>query len=200
MKLAALVLLTSVACSKSEKEAPGPVEPAKPVATAPSKPAEPAEPADPAAREPGQYKMQMPARTKTTGFARFDDAVAGKAPWLDDAELAAGIVEHVDIDSKPSQKRLCKDDAKAAVDKYAAIIVKRIDDTDYKSPACVVSNAEGDEMMCIPGRGPGETKVLFDYRKSGDAWKLVAVQYTDGDSNFRPLANKYEALIKTPCK
>lgn len=141
-------------------------------------------------------------------FPRFDDALAGKGPWITDAEAKAGIVEMVvDEDlsgkTKPVQtvKRQCGAAAKKAADGVGAAFVKRSKDATYEKPICDFAKDAKDKLSCLSmGQGEGDVALILEYAKTGEAWALVGVQTIGIGINTDKLDATYAKLLGETCK
>lgn len=181
---------------KQEEPPPKPAEPVKRDEPAPTKPE--------SDRPEGTYKMTKEIeRPATSGFARVDDAVSGKAPWITDAEAKAGIVVLValPLENKISTKRLCGDEAKAAMTTYGDEVAKRSRDLAQKQVFCAYHDAEKIQWICT-AFAPDEDgySVNLDYRQVDGAWVLVGVDQSGKTANTRKQRVDYDKLLATKCK
>lgn len=155
-------------------------------------------------RPEGTYKMTKEIeRPATSGFARVDDAISGKAPWITDAEAAAGIVVLVALpaENKISTKRVCGAEAKAAMTTYGDEVAKRSRDLAQKQVFCTWMDAEKIQWMCT-AFAPDEDgySVNLDYRQVDGAWVLVGVDQSGKTADTRKQRVEYDKLLATKCK
>ncbi len=145
----------------------------------------------------------MPADPRT-GFARYDDAIAGKAPWLTDSEAKAGFAELIaQGDPKHGSfttKRVCGDAAKKAADAFGAVLVTRSKDTRYEPTACRESGMDANKMGCLAmAIGDDDITYYLEYQKTGDTWKLTGVHATTiGNGDSQQAA--FDKLLRATCK
>lgn len=158
---------------------------------------------------PDAYRMVKElAREATSSFARVDDAVAGKSPWITDAEAAAGIVSLVSLPDSTgktkgtiSTKRLCGDEAKRAMATYGEEAAKRSKDPAQKQIFCAYHDAEHIQWICTAFAPDDDGFSLnFDYRKVGETWTLVGVDQSGKGSDTRKQREVYDKLLTTKCK
>lgn len=141
------------------------------------------------------------AEAKGTGFAPFDDAMAGTKPWTVDDK--AGIVElyaNDDLSGRTKGRftveRKCGADATRTVEAMGKLIAERRKDRD--APQC---KEEGGLMSCFqPGIAEGDVVLELEYAKAGDAWRVIGAKtYGVGITAAKEEA-KYAALLKEQCK
>ena len=201
MKVVLLLLVMSVACKQKPEAAPAP-PPVGSATAAPVATVDATREVDAAEGDTGQYKMTKDQpRQPTSGFARVDDAAAGKAPWITDAEAKAGIVELV-VDGKgtATTKRLCGDAAKQAMAKVGEILAKRMKDESLDQIVCLQENTDENQRMCLSKGGEGELAVLPEYRQVGGTWTLVGVRSVDMTADTKKQDAAYEKLLTAQCK
>jgi hypothetical protein len=145
-----------------------------------------------------------------TGFARFDDAFNGKAPWITDAELEAGVAELVALQLPGGKgtfttRRVCGLETKAAVEQLGQLFITRASDSNYDPVACLKGPPPSDKVVCVVAATDVEdTTIVLDYRKRAGAWRLVGINRTThdatGQAQYAKLEAQYDKLLKTTCK
>ena len=198
MKVVLLLLVMSLGCKKKPEAAPAP----PPVGSASAAPVATVDAAVAADLDAAaQYKMSKDEpRQPTSGFARVDDAAAGKAPWITDAEAKAGIVELIADGKTATIKRLCGEAAKQAMAKAGEILAKRMKDEALDQIVCLQENTDENQRMCLSKGGEGELAVLPEYRQVGGAWTLVGIRSVDIAANTKKEDAEYEKLLTAKCK
>lgn len=143
-----------------------------------------------------------------TQFARFDDPIAGKGPWVTDAEAKAGIVELIaedDLSGKTkgtfTTKRLCGDAAKKSVETLGAAFAKRAKDASYDPTQCVDHSEVKDRKVCLSmGLGEGDVSYYLEYQKTGETWTLIGAQSVAVGVNTDNQDKVYTKLLGDKCK
>ena len=121
--------------------------------------------------------MQKNQDEPRTPFPRFDDALAGKAPWITDDEAKAGLVEEI-VPEKgtPTAKRHCGAAAKTSAEAIGAAFVKVSKDPLHTIPECGMPGDTKETMTCLT-MGKGEGVLLSaEYKKIGETWTLVGMR------------------------
>ena len=192
-RIALLVTVLALGCSNQrpeERKLPGSAAPTTTSAPAPA-PTGPATPG-PATPEP-----------KATGFQPFDDALAGKQPWIA-ADDTAGIVElHAieDLSDRTKRKltveRRCGADAARAVEAIGKQMAERAK-SGHAPPAC---KEDGGITRCSqPGRAEGDVVLALEYGKRGDAWRVIGAKTYGVGMKLEEQEGKYAALLEEACK
>jgi hypothetical protein len=140
---------------------------------------------------------------KATGFAPFDEAIAGAKPWVP-ADDKTGVVELVAVEDlsgrtkgKFSVERRCGADAAKAVEAVGKQMPERMK-TNHEAPAC---KEDGAIMRCSqPGLAEGDVVTEIEYAKTGEAWRVIGVKTYGVGMTFQKEADRYAALLKEPCK
>jgi hypothetical protein len=140
---------------------------------------------------------------KATGFAPFDDALAGARPWVA-ADDKAGIVELFAVDDlsdqtkgKSSVDRRCGADAVKVVEALGKRMAERAK-TGHEAPAC---KEDGGITTCSqPGLDKGDVRLELQYARSGEAWRVIGARtYGVGVAAAKEDA-RYAALLQDKCK
>lgn len=138
-----------------------------------------------------------------TGFASFDEALAGRKPWVA-PEDKAGIVELIAVDDLSGQtkgkftvERRCGAEATKVVETLGKRIAERAK-SGHEAPTC---KEDGGVMTCAqPGIAEGDIRIELQYGKIGEAWRVIGAR-TYGVGVTVPKEDaKYAALLKETCK
>lgn len=140
-----------------------------------------------------------------TGFARFDDALAGKTPWITADEAKAGIVEMIAVDDLSGKskgtfltERRCGAAAKKAAESMGAAFTGRAKDGNHDPAEC---KDEGEMKMCFAGGiAEGDVSYVMEYKKAGDNWQLVGVSTTAVGLITEKQDAVYKKLLAAKCK
>ena len=142
---------------------------------------------------------------RATGFAPFDEALAGTRPWVT-ADDKAGVVELYAVDDlsgqtkgKFSVERRCGADAVQAVEAMGKLMPERMKtNPSREAPAC---KEEGATARCVQtGIAEGDVVLELEYGKTGDAWRVIGVKTYGVGMTFQKEADRYAALLKEKCK
>jgi hypothetical protein len=205
-RIALLVTVLAFGCDNSkpeERKLPGSAAP--PTATPAPAPATPPTPGS-AGSAGSAATPEVPAPPKGTGFAPFDDAIAGTRPWIaiDDK---AGIVElHAveDLSGRTPGKFITERRCGADAAKVVEAIGKRIAERTKEPPmgrGPVQCKEEGGVTSCVqPGVAEGDANLEIEYAKAGDAWRVIGVKTYAVGVTMDKLDAKYAELLKQPCK
>jgi hypothetical protein len=194
-RIALLVTVLALGCDNQKPE-----ERKLPGSAAPTTTSAPAPTAGSGSAAPGPATPE----TKGTGFAPFDDALAGGKPWIA-ADDKAGIVELHAVDDlsdrtkgKFSVERRCGADAARVVEALGAQIAERAKAGDRNPPQC---KEEGGITSCIqPGRAEGDVVLELEYARTGDAWRVIGAKTYGVGATATKEEARYAALLKEPCK
>jgi hypothetical protein len=200
IRFALFISVLAAGCSNDkpeERKLPGS---AAPTTTVPAPPA----PAGSASAGSASTGAPAPAPApKGTGFAPFDDALAGTKPWIA-ADDKAGIVELVAVDDLSGRTkgqfavdRRCGADAAKVVEALGKRIAERAK-SGHEPPAC---KEEGGITSCFqPGLAEGDVVLELEYGKSGDAWRVIGAKTYGVGITAAKEETKYAALLKEKCK
>lgn len=194
-RIALLLTVLALGCNNQrpeERKLPGSGAPTTTTAPAPAPTGSAATPGSAAAPEAG-----------TTGFAPFDDALAGKQPWIA-ADDKAGIVElHAAADpadrtkTKLTVERRCGAEAATAVEAIGKQLAERAK-SGHPAPAC---KEDGGITSCVqPGRAEGDATLELEYGKRGGAWRVIGAKTYSAGIALEQQEAKYAALLEQPCK
>jgi hypothetical protein len=164
----------------------------------------------PAANGPtagGSSSAKAPgANAKPTGFAPFDRATAGAAPWVDPGD-AGGVVELHAVDDLSGRtggkffvERRCGADAPKAIEAVGKRLDRRAGDASYDPVKC---RPEGDIMACFqPGVSEDDAALVVEYVKATDGvtWRVRGVKTYAMGVTLDKYEAKYAALVKGACK
>ena len=206
MKRIALLVLVLAGCSNTKPEerklagsaAPAPVTPAGSAAGSAA-----AGSAAAGSAAAGSAAGSATAEAKGTGFAPFDEAMAGTRPWVA-ADDKAGIVELYANDNLSGRtkgrftvERKCGADAARTVEAMGKQIAARLKDG-RDAPQC---KEDAGVTSCFqPGIAEGDVVLELEYAKTGDAWRVIGAKtYGVGIKADKEEA-KYAALLKEKCK
>jgi hypothetical protein len=205
---ALLVLVLAAGCSNTKPEerklqptaTPTPAAPAG--SAAGSAAAGSAEAAGSAAAGSAEAAPTM-AAPKGTGFAPFDDAMAGTKPWVA-ADDKAGIVElyvHEDLSERTKGRftveRKCGADASKIVEAMGKQMAERAKQK-HEAPTCKESG--GTASCAQPGLSEGDLVLELQYAKAGDAWRVIGARTYGVGMKFDKYEAKYAELLKEKCK
>ena len=203
IRLALLVTVLAAGCDSQkpeERKLQGSVTP--PTATTAG--SAPAGSASAGSASAGSASTGTPApERKGTGFAPFDDALAGTRPWIA-ADDKAGIVELVAVDDlsghtkgKFTVDQRCGADAAKIVEALGKRIAERAK-SGHEPPAC---KEDGGVTSCYqPGLAEGDVVLELEYGKSGDAWRVIGAKTYGVGVTAEKEETKYAALLKEKCK
>jgi hypothetical protein len=153
---------------------------------------------------PGSPGGSAAPAPKPTGFAPFDEALAGTRPWVA-ADDKAGVVELHAVDDlsgrtpgKFSVERRCGADAAKAVEAIGKQIPERLK-TNHAQPTCT---SEGAITRCVQaGLAEGDVVLEIEYAKTGDtSWRVNGVKTYGVGMIFQKETDRYTALLKEKCK
>lgn len=218
-RIALLVIVLAAACNNErpeERKLPGSAAPATPAPTAPGTgsagsagsgaAATPGAGGSAAAPGAGGSAAGAPAADGKTGFAPFDEALAGTRPWIA-ADDKAGVAELYAVNdlSGPSGKTpgklsadlRCGTDATKAVEAVAKQIPERAR-SGHEPPKC--KEDAGVTSCRQPGLAEGDFHLELQYGKTGDAWRVIGVKTTGVGVTAAKEEAKYADLLKQKCK
>lgn len=207
-RIALLVTVLAFGCDNSKPEERKLPNPAAPPTTTPV-PAPPTPPATGSGSVGSAGSAATPeaaAPPKGTGFAPFDEALAGTRPWIaiDDK---AGVVELHAVEDlsgrtkgKFSTDRRCGADAAKAVEEVGKRIAERAKEPPMgRGP--VQCKEEGGVTSCVqPGVAEGDVHLEVEYAKAGDAWRVIGVKSYGVGVTMDKFDAKYAEVLKQPCK
>jgi hypothetical protein len=203
IRLTLLVIVLATGCNNQkpeERKLPGS---AAPTTTVPPPPAPTGSSAGSSATGSGATGSGTAGSAKGTGFAPFDDALAGTRPWIA-VDDKAGIVELVAVDDLSGRtkgqfaaNRRCGADAAKAVEALGKRIAERAK-SGHEPPAC---KEDGGVTSCFqPGLAEGDVVLELEYGKSGDAWRVIGAKTYGVGITAEKEETKYTALLKEKCK
>ncbi|HWU91413.1 MAG TPA: hypothetical protein VN253_29300 [Kofleriaceae bacterium] len=205
-RIALLVVVLAAGCSNKKPEerklvgsgAPVPSSPSgstagsAPAGSAPTGSAAPAGSAPAASSAAGSAT----AEAKGTGFAPFDDAMAGIKPWVT-ADDKAGVVELYAAQGKLTVERTCGPDAGKVIEAMGKRMAERTKDG-HDAPKC---KEDAGGMSCFqPGTGESDVSLEIQYAKTGDAWRPIGAKTYGVGVHADKEEAKYAALLKEKCK
>jgi hypothetical protein len=205
-RIALLVIVLAAGCSNQkpeERKLPGAAAPASPAPTAPGTGSAGTGSAGSGSAGSAAAGSAAPAADAKTGFAPFDEALAGARPWIA-ADDKAGVVELYAIDDPSDRTKgrfsvdlRCGADAAKAVETVAKQIPERAK-SGHEPPKC--KEDAGVTSCRQPGLAEGDFQLEILYGKSGDAWRAIGVKTTGVGVTATKEETKYAELLKQKCK
>jgi len=211
-RIALLVLVLAAGCNDKkpeERKLPGAAAPANPAPTAPGTGSAGAgsagsgSAATPGAGGSAAGGSAAVASDARTGFAPFDEALAGARPWIAPDDKA-GVVELSAVDDLSDRTKgrfsadlRCGADAAKAVETVARQIPERAR-SGHEPPRC--KEDAGVTSCRQPGLAEGDSHLEIQYGKSGDAWRVIGVKTTGVGVTAAKEEAKYAELLKQKCK
>jgi hypothetical protein len=201
-RIALLVTVLAFGCDNSKPEERKLPNPAAPPTTTPA----PAPAAGSAGSGGSAATPEAPAPPKGTGFAPFDEALAGTRPWIaiDDK---AGLVELHAVEDlsgrtkgKFSTDRRCGADAAKAVEAVGKQMAERTKEPPMGRGPIQCTEAGGVTRCVQPGVATGDVVLEVDYAKAGDAWRVIGVKSYGVGVTMDKFDAKYADVLKQPCK
>jgi hypothetical protein len=136
-------------------------------------------------------------------FAPFDDALAGKQPWVAPDDKA-GVIELNAVEDlsgrtkgKFSVERRCGADAAKVAEAVGKQLTERVK-TNHEAPVC---KTEGDRTACFQrGLAEGDVDLEIEYARAGDKWRVIGVKTYGRGMTITKQEEQYAELLKDKCK